>query len=288
MSDVATIAIVEHELQQGFGLPYMAHALANFWREAGHRVLVHYGADRLPPADVALLNVDMTVVPPDYLAALRHYPRVINETVRDIGRRTFSACLLERDSEWSGPVIVKTNANDSGRPEARLRQRASELGRGGIPDSPLLPDYLVCESLGEVPEYVWADPGYVVEKFLPERDERGYWIRVWTFLGDRERSNRYHSEVAIIKPRTSSGLSEPVEVPDDIRRWRDRLGFDFGKFDYVCPDGGAPVLLDVNRTPCMPGNIAEDAVLQKSFRALATGIEALIPALSRAVPPLPA
>jgi hypothetical protein len=285
---VATIVILFHELQKGLNEPYIVRLLADAWRDAGHRVHFHFGTDNLPPADIAVLHVDMTVAPPDYVAALADYPYVINGAVRDIGKRSFSTCLLERDSDWSGPVILKTNENDSGRPEARLRQRATETARGDIQDSPLLPTYPVYDALSDVPEHVWADLRFVVEKFLPERDERGYHVRIWTFLGDRERSHRYCSDAAIVKPRATSSYNEPVTVPDEIRSWRKRLGFDYGKFDFVCPDGQPPVLIDVNRTPCISRNIDEFPDLLAGYHALSRGIEAFIPATSRAAPPLPA
>ena len=37
-------------------------------------------------------------------------------------------------------------------------------------------------------------------------------------------------------------------ITDELRAWRERLRFDFGKFDYVY-HGERFVLLDVNRTP---------------------------------------
>jgi hypothetical protein len=284
---MATIVVLEHEFQKDIYQPYMVYPLADFWREAGHSVLFHYGtANSLPPADIAVLHVDMTVIPVDYVAALAAYPRVVNGAVRDIGKRSFSTGLLERDSDWAGPVIVKTNENDGGRPDTRMRQRANDLGRDVIPRSTLLPDYLICDSLGEVPDHVWADPGLIVEKFLPERDERGYYVRIWTFLGDRERSNRYRGDSPVIKSDIMN-FDRQVEVPSEIRAWRERLGCDFGKFDYVCPEG-RPVLLDVNHTPCVPRFLGDNPELMASFRRLSEGIETLIPAPSWLVPPLPA
>lgn len=46
--------------------------------------------------------------------------------------------------------------------------------------------------------------------------------------------------------------SETIAVPEELRAERHRLGFDYGKFDFVVRDGVA-ILLDANKTPWMPG-----------------------------------
>ena len=70
------------------------------------------------------------------------------------------------------------------------------------------------------------------ERFLPERLGDMYVIRTWVFFGDRERCRRFLSPHPLVKGR---GMipDEPVPVPDSIRAQRERLGFDFGKFDFV-------------------------------------------------------
>ena len=65
----------------------------------------------------------------------------------------------------------------------------------------------------------------------------------------------------------------PVPVPEELRAWRHRLGFDYGKFDFVVRDG-VPILLDVNRTPTVPPNLT-DAV-RRGQGELARGIEAFL------------
>ncbi|HZC79491.1 MAG TPA: hypothetical protein VE258_17175, partial [Ktedonobacterales bacterium] len=112
-----------------------------------------------------------------------------------------------------------------------------------------------------------------VERFLPERNARGdYFSRHWVFFGDRDRSLRLRSRVPIIKSGDALEREE-IPVPDELRAWRERLGFDFGKFDYV-RHGGRFVLLDVNRTPSLPAYAdAEVAVAQDH---LAQGLESML------------
>jgi len=124
---MATIVILEHELQRGVRLPYMIYGVAERWRAAGHRVLVHHGTHDPPEGDLAIVHIDLTVIPEPYRALAARYPRVINGSVLDVSKRSFSRILLERESDWSGPVIVKTDANFGGRPEALLRAVAARF-----------------------------------------------------------------------------------------------------------------------------------------------------------------
>lgn len=248
---MATIVILEHALQRGAGIPYMVHALAERWRGRGHKVLVHHGAGEPPPGDLAVNNVDLTKTPDAYRALFARYPRVVNGAVHDVSKSRFSRDLLARASDWGGPVIVKTEANFGGKPEQLLRSLAQRAGVPcDIPAGPVAEGYPVFPSLREVPAAAWETPGIVVEKFLPERDSRGYYLRVWLFFGDRETSGRWRAASAIIKGEHLIDREE-VPVPEEIRAERRRLGFDFGKFDYV-RDGERFVLLDVNRTPSFP------------------------------------
>ena len=87
----------------------------------GTRVIVHEGTAKSPRADLALLHVDRTVVPDEYIEALGRYPVVINGATRDIGKRVISANLVGPYDDYRGPAIVKTNANASGIPRAAPR-----------------------------------------------------------------------------------------------------------------------------------------------------------------------
>lgn len=248
---MATIVVLEHELQQHVDLPYMVRRFAEVWRESGHRVLLHRGLDSPPPADVAILHVDLTVVPEAYRELVARYERVVNGAVFDVSKSRFSQDLVYPDSDWAGPVIVKTEANYGGKPEQLWRSIAAQLGRTtDIAPGPLAEAYPVYDSMRQVPQIVWRTPGLIVERFLPERDERGYYVRIWSFFGDRELSTRWLAPDRIVKSANRIGR-DSVDVPDEIRAWRQRLGFDFGKFDYV-RHGDRWVLLDVNRTPSAP------------------------------------
>lgn len=271
---MATIVILEHLLQARLKLPYMVYALAQRWAREGHRIIVHRGPGAPPPGDLAINNIEPTLTPPVYRTLFERYPRVVNGRVVDISKSRFSLDLLERDSAWRGPVIVKTEANFGGKPEQLLRAAASQASEADdMPAGPVAEGYPTYVSAAEVPKAAWSTPGLIVERFLPERDERGYYLRVWTFFGDRERSSRYRSAAPIVKSHNVMEREE-VPVPDAMRAWRQKLGFDFGKFDYVL-NGGRYVLLDVNRTPSLPASLPPDVAA--GMDALAPGLAAFLP-----------
>jgi hypothetical protein len=268
---MATIVILEHLMQQDLAGPYLLYLLARRWEETGHRVVFHRGTGEPPAGDLAVLHIDVTVIPEEYRNLLGRYARVINGKVLDISKRRISVNLVDRDSDWPGPVIVKTNANAGGFPEQQLYRLSEHAGvPSGIARGFALQNYKICDTLADVPEEAWSIPSFIVEKFLPEYDERGYYIRFWMFLGDKERSYRVRGSMPIVKSEVLLDR-ETVAVPDEIRAWRARLGFDFGKFDYVIYDG-KPVLLDTNKTPGAPSSTAEDAQTVASRLALADGV----------------
>ncbi|MGH8686916.1 MAG: hypothetical protein ACREVQ_04325 [Burkholderiales bacterium] len=271
---MARIVILEHELQGRVALPYMVYSLAERWQRAGHSIVVHRGTSTPPEGDLAIVNIDLTVIPPVYRELFARYPRVVNGRVLDVSKRRFSVDLLDRYSDWIGPVIVKTDTNFAGKPEALLRRVAQQAGLAcDIPEGPVAERYPIYPALRDVPESVWRTEGFVVERFLPERDAEGiYYSRHWVFFGDRDRSLRLRARTPIIKSGDAIGREE-IPVPAELRAMRARLGFDFGKFDYVM-HGPRHVLLDVNRTPSLPAYADAEVAAGQDY--LATGLESLL------------
>lgn len=245
--------------------------MAPLWEAEGVRLRIVTESDADPPADVAWLHVDQSVVPASWQARLERFPRVINGRVLDIRKRRISANLVSRYGEDPGPVIVKSDLNCGGFPDFRhdtgaaLRPLTAILGRraaGALlrglarfearrawQRRRILPTgaYRVFPRRRDVPEGVWANPNLVVERFLPERDGRWYCCRHWVFLGSREVQRFSFATDPVVKARDNvRPLPDPV--PPELRALRQRLGFDYGKFDYGIVDGRV-VLYDVNRTP---------------------------------------
>jgi len=270
---MATILILAHELDGFHARHYLVEGLFALWQAAGHQVVLHEGLARLPPADVVVNHVDLTVVPREYVQVLRRYPSVVNGRCVDISKRAVSGHLVRQGDPWRGPVIVKTNLNCGGLGESLHAQRLAARGEDPGPAVVVMQGrYPIFASSTGIPGPMWSDRNLVMEKFLPEQDERGFYVRTWVFFGDRERCNRVLGRDPVVK---AADVIErvPVPVPDEIRAARARLGVDYGKIDFVLHEG-KPVLYDVNRTPTVPPNLSE--ALAAGMAELAPGIDAFV------------
>jgi hypothetical protein len=275
------ILIITHEYDAFRTGKYLLFELAGMWRERGARVTIHPSPELAPAADLAILHVDLTVVPAEYLPQLAHYASTVNAAVVDISKRNISANLVGSAEAYDGPVIVKTDNNALGMMELRLmnikRMEAAKherrpVGKGFAPGR-MSPgshwNYEVFESTADVPPSVWRDSRLVVERFLPEKRDNLFCLRTWQFFGSAETNSLSFSEVPIVKA-ASVVRTEPADVPNELRLLRDSLRFDFGKFDYAIVDGRV-VLYDANRTPTLGHFVRERYV--PFFRRLAAGVD---------------
>jgi hypothetical protein len=269
---MATILIVVHPDDQFSKRSFIVQGLVEPWTAAGHRVIVHEGVEGMPSADVAFSHVDLSVIPDAYQGALARYPKVINGRAVDIRKRAFREHLVAPGDGFTGSVIVKTNLNAGGMPEALHATVAAERGEKSQRARFIKGRYPVFASACEVPAATWSDPDLVVEKFLPEKDERGYYLRTWVFLGASERCTRTLGAHRVVKAADTIERTT-VAVPEELRAWRTKLGFDYGKFDFAIHDGSV-VLYDVNRTPTMPATISD--ALRAGMAELAKGIAAFV------------
>lgn len=226
------------------------------------------GVGAHPPLDVLIPHVDLTVRPPEYERFMAGYDRVLNLGVRDISKRALGGTVLGPGDDFDGPVILKADLNFGGRPELQIRPgrrlrlefmlalRRLPLARRWTEAAfwrwtPCLSsrDYQVYSKLRDVPVQAFRNPHLVVQPFEPEEQDGLYALRKWTFLGDFESCSRSLSREPIVKASNRiPGRGEAVDVPEEIRGFRRRLGMDFGKIDFVVRDG-RPVVLDVNPTP---------------------------------------
>lgn len=235
---------------------HMLTRLADIWSSHGCRVII--GPCKRLDADIGIVHVDRTVVPSDCLPELPGNKALLNWKILDISKRLVSDQLIKSEhTEWSGPVIIKTDANYYGGIERgalrpwdirRIRRRLSGFISWKLMREPPHNDYPVLASVRDVPDWVWARQDLVVERFLPERDGDDYTLRMWIFMGDQEYSARLFSRHPIVKATRMTRFEYLNEVPQPLRELRQRLGVDFGKFDYVMIDD-KPILLDVNKTP---------------------------------------
>ena len=279
---MARIAVITHEFDRFIGRrglllrrgsPYMLFDLMEELERRGHSVQIINGTSARPEADIAVLHVDATVTPPDYVEYARGFPFCLNIGAADISKRRVSGAVIGRDDGWQGPVIIKSNLNNLGTRERTLNRRSRRAGRPEpFPGAKLLDRYRIHASLADVPATVFERQDLVVEKFVPEPEPDGFGARFWLFCGERERCTRHISPQNLVKGNDTI-RRDPVPVPDELRVLRRELGFDYGKFDFVMHEGRA-VLLDANKTPGSVGNLS--AFLAAGNANLADGFEGLI------------
>jgi hypothetical protein len=284
-------AVVVHRHARFDQRLYWLQAISACWAEDGIRVSVIDDPKTHIDADLAILHVDLTVIPREYLACVRRCAVTVNGAVSDISKRAISPHLLRRDDRYDGPVIVKTDRNCAGDPEALLAKNGWKAReRGAVIRSALehfkekhirarrrrrygskraFLDYPVFTSMSEVPEAVWSDRDLVVERFLPERIKGRYCVRTWLFFGDQDRHAIFYSHDPVIKSHNIVDYERLGAVPEELRQMRRTLKFDFGKFDYTMVDG-RPVLFDANRTPTI-GDFPKERYLPIA-QSLASGI----------------
>lgn len=278
------VAILLHERQRRIvRRGYRIWALQRVWEEEGLRVNLVFGPRARVEADVLIPHIDLTVMPEEYHALLDAHSRVVNRHVRDNSKRRVSRNLVRPGDGWTGPVIVKTDRNHGGLPEAELRSLWHGLLARAVPRIRrlLAPRrlgrarhldpyrYPVFRSAAEVPSGVFSNPHLVVERFLPEREGGLNCVRYYSFFGDRHVCLRRAGSGPVV--RFGAEITGQVPVPDEIVAERKRLGFDYGKFDFVVHDG-KPVLLDANPTPTLRASVTADLLAP----TLAEGLRAFL------------
>jgi hypothetical protein len=283
------IAILLHEKDlypQSAG--FFIWSLCDIWREWGIEIVPLKGINKYVEADLLIPHVDTTVLPEEYADFFQKYPRVVNRRLRDISKRLVSRNLLTRMDSYDGPVIVKTNFNYGAIPELRLHGceiTFPKKAKKGFWDAILNrqakntnlcwekincmdPDhYQIFPSIKDVPEGVFVNESLVVERFLPEYKNGIYYLRVYKFFGDRAYCARLGSKDPIVKQKNIVSREE-VSIPDEVVAFRNELGMDYGKLDFVIREGRV-IVFDVNRTP---GLIKSEEQLKANALKLAPGI----------------
>ncbi len=278
------IAILMHENDDEDRIKdYLISILAEIWQEDGHEVIFLFGTKKFVPADIILVHVDLSVVPDSYLKFAKRYPLSINGSVKDIRKKSYSDHLIHKNDSWDGRVIVKSNNNSAGIPERRGRGFTGRIQKkiysliqhSNLPflPSPILSalDYKVFNDLQDLPSFYFYHPGLVTQKFLPEKDGDLYCTRILIFLGDKTRCSLIKSKDPIVKSDTAESIETDIDPHPDILALRKKLGFNYGKFDYVINDGKA-VLLDANKTVGSPGEFAKNRDIKEPMKYYAEGL----------------
>jgi hypothetical protein len=301
MSSGKTIAILFHHTRRENEISkYRITYCARFWKEAGLRVRIARGLKGRLEADLVIPQIDLSVLPEEYRLLLDRQKLVVNRRVADIRKRSFSPNLLSENDHYEGPVIVKTDANCGGDPEHRALLKsmphmqilphlsrfirytrriiaARSLARLTFAERLRKADYTVFSSLREVPRAIFRNPALVIEKFLPEREGPYYFSRSYAFFGDQEIVVRARSMSPVVKAASGADL-DIVPVDPAIVAAREKMGFDYGKFDYVRHEGET-ILIDVNPTPTF-GDAYSHSLRREIAGHLAKGISRWFPQTS--------
>lgn len=225
---------------------YLGHLIPR-WEKMGFKVVPHVGPRDLPAGELAVLHVDKTIVPAAYRDVLSRYEAAVNGRAFDISRPLYSQARLLSDSRYSGPVIIKTAANHGGITDVRFK-KLSLLNRWWKYKQYIDPKrYPIFDDLSDVPAGAWQNPRLIVERFCPEREGDLYFIRYWSFFGDRSDTGRIGSRQPIVKFANASSVTAGIEIPAAVREARARLKVDFGRIDFVV-HGNEAIVLDVNKT----------------------------------------
>ena len=126
------------------------------------------------------------------------------------------------------------------------------------------------------PNRVGPTPCAWSRSFIPEVVKDGFGVRASIFCGVGPSVAPCKLPLRRIVKGEGIIRSEVVPVPPQLRQLRDRMGFDYGKFDFVMHNG-APVLLDANKTPSgvsARGTISHH--IAQGNRTLADGLEGLL------------
>ena len=282
------IAVILHTLHERTEAEseYVIGPLAELWQQQGHEVKFLSGCRDSWAADVAILHVDLSVVPASYVRFARSYPAVLNDRIVDIRKSRISTNLVEAACGYQGPVIVKSDLNSAGIPEEKFRRRsqsssAQHPSEIRPPEQPLefVKRYMVYASVKDIPHEVLTRPGIVIERFRPEVDGEWFIKRECFVLGDRAISYRMRDKQPIVEGGVAfEWIENAPEVLAAIRA----VGLDYGVVDYTEHEGEV-VILDINKTVGV-GRLrleAERNDYDRVLRYLGPGIDSFIPSSSR-------
>jgi hypothetical protein len=257
VSDAADLDVyVEHAPSFGSNRNYILNRALEHFCGAGLRYRLLERADRRNTGAVAVVHVDLTDVPPRHCPAPGTYALCLNGEATSISRVLYSRARLGPDSQYPGPVIVKSVLNSRGLPERnyllatnrtfRLECRVLRL-LGRVPHPMRCPPYGLYESVDAVPNAVWRDPHRIVERFVPGLLATPVVKYRCDFFLDVTLHTRGTYDSLLADPDTVREVTLVDTIPNEVLRVRADLRLDFGSVDYFVVDGEA-VVVDVNKT----------------------------------------
>jgi hypothetical protein len=247
---------VEHAPSFASARHYILNRALEHLHRAGLRYRLLDRAGRGATGAIAFVHVNLTDVPPRHRPAPGAYALCLNGEATSISRVLYSRACLGRDSQYAGPVVVKSVLNYRGLPEVNYRLATSRafrleyrfLRRLGLdPRRKRCPRYALYKSVDAVPDSVWKDPRRIVERFLPGLLATPVVKYRYDFFLDVVLHTRGTYDSLLADPDTVRAVTLVDTVPNEVLRVRKDLRLDFGSMDYFVVDGEA-VVVDANKT----------------------------------------
>jgi len=176
--------------------------------------------------------------------------RILNAALHDVTKRRLHALVrraglpsaaAEREGDPDERLIVKTNLNYGGLPEARARGSAEP---GEMPRYQVLRRY-------RIPDELWDDPALVIERFVSNANGRMYRAFVaFDRLVTLATTSPY--EIKRVPNDARLALEDravPGALQTTVRTFVRSAGVDFASIDLVYADGGPFMVVDLNPTP---------------------------------------
>lgn len=300
------ILIVMHKYERPLDhSDYVIRYLMNQWQQQGHTVRIAYGTGQKIDADIVINHVNLTVTPAKYIHYFKPYRQKINSAVTDISKSKISNCVIKPGTDYTGPVIVKTDYNCGGKQEKngqitarilakikyafikRINQNCAALlfsnrkqcnyhnqppGYWKHVKTLNNKNYPIFDRPDQLPGTIWKNKHLVVEKFMPELDADGKFIcRYLYFFGDKSFGVITRSEIPVAKSRIIDRRILPGPGPEELLQYCKKLKMDYGRLDYTMVDQRV-YLFDANRTPTFSPAIY--SVYKEQIDRLSEGINA--------------
>jgi hypothetical protein len=242
----AIIGILWHPLSIAWRRrEYLIHQHSTIWKEDGFDVR-HFRkpeeANRI--CDLVIVHSDVSCIDPAWLTPLKNHKLVLNRNVVNIRKTHVSDLILTQDSNWAGPVVIKTDLNNNGKPERWVLDRKG-FKRGVL--NPFRDHYSFLNSISEVPQSIWRNPNYVVEQFQKESWGDDFATTSATIFGDEVSCVKLGGKDWEVKAKKATNWERIPTVPDEVIQKRKSLGLDYGKIDYTQNADGIHIF-DINKT----------------------------------------
>lgn len=187
--------------------------------------------------------------------------RRVQQICKESGLKT---TIAPRSGPAGEMLIIKTDLNYGGlterglTPAERLRLKMNHVVPSDAQAYQILPR-------AEVPPSTWDSPEYVVERYIQNSSDLFYRVHLFQkhlvvsrvvddaplkkFPAGLNRDDWYYVLPSVECVNTNSRTRAPAKLINDVIKFSERIGLDFGALDIVQDDEENFYIIDVNSTP---------------------------------------